>query len=243
MFEELRQQTAQLRSDAQDLRRKARKEPAQQARDDLFKQAAAKFKDAIGVLERGLRQLRRQGASTSPSSDMCKLLELVSQTYGSLGGTWRDAGDLSAALAQYETGDRYEEERRAQCHAQDSYNMVQRRVLQLMIQPGLLEQPGFKKEMNQVLATIVTQFDRGRSDTWGLADLVLMRILCGAEAADAASDLTRRIEDLEKTSADPNFYESTFHAVAALADEALGRDVRERLEELKQLMHRKGGLA
>jgi hypothetical protein len=242
MFEELRQQTAQLRSDAQDLRRKARKAPTQPARYEQFKQAAAKFKEAIDVLERGLRQLRRQGGA-SPPPDMCKLLELVSQTYGSLGGTWRDAGDLSAALAQYETGDRYEEERRTHCHAQDSYNMVQRRVVRLLMEPRLLEHPAFMEDMNRVLATIVTQFDRGRADTWGLADLVLMRILCGAEAAAAARDLKLRVADLEKTSADPNFYESTFHAVAALAEEGLGRGISERLEELKQLMQRKGGLA
>jgi hypothetical protein len=148
MFEELRQQTAQLRSDAQDLRRKARKAPAQLARDEQFKQAAAKFKEAIHVLERGLRQLRRQGGA-STASDMCKLLELVSQTYGSLGGTWRDAGDLSAALAQYETGDRYEEERRTRCHAQDSYNMVQRRVVRLLMKPTLLEDPAFMEDMNR----------------------------------------------------------------------------------------------
>jgi hypothetical protein len=70
-----------------------------------------------------------------------------------------------------------------------------------------------------------------------------MRILCGAEAADAASDLRLRVDELKKTSADPNFYESTFHAVAALAEENLGRGISERLEELKQLMQRKGGLA
>jgi hypothetical protein len=89
----------------------------------------------------------------------------------------------------------------------------------------------------------VTQFDHGGADTWGLADLVLMRILCGDEATAAARDLKLRVADLEKTSADPNFYESTFHAVAALAEEGFGRGISERLEELKQLMQRKGGLA
>ena len=33
-----------------------------------------------------------------------------------------------------------------------------------------LEQPAFIEDKNQVLASMVRQFDRGRADTWGLAD-------------------------------------------------------------------------
>lgn len=231
MTDELREQAARLRSDAQDLRRKARK-AAPSEQKELFDAAAAKFGEAIAVLERGLRRMRRQESSYSP--ELCRLLEALSQTYGSLGGTWRDAGKRDVALAQYKKGNDYEKERREHCGAQDSYNMVQRLVVQLLIG----KEPDFDAQLNEARNVIDEQFKHGRSDSWGLADLVLMKILCG-EDIDAA------IGELEKRNADTSFYESAFYAIAALVDEGLGKGelLGERLENLKRLLQRRGGLA
>lgn len=233
MIDELLAHAAQLRSDAQDLRRQARKATTPLERDGLFRSAADKFKEAIAVLERGLRTVRRQ--QTGHTLEVCSLLEGLSQTYGSLGGTWRDAGERARALEQYDKGNVYEEERREKCAAKDSYNMVQRLVIQVLINHS---EEKFVAELNEVRQVIAQQFDQGRNDSWGLADLALLQILCGAEIDTA-------LAELEKRNADATFYESAYHAIAALLEEGLGKGepLGERLEAFKRLLQRKGGLA
>lgn len=97
MIDELLKSAEQLRSDAQEKRRKARRETVQAKRDLLFNDAAVEFQKAITALERGLRTVRRKQDGYTP--DVCRVLEALSQSYGSLGGTWRDAGDRQRAGA------------------------------------------------------------------------------------------------------------------------------------------------
>lgn len=236
MIDELLESVAQHRSDAQDLRRKGRKEKEQAQRDRLFRAAAEEFQKAIAALERGLRTVRRQ--QDAYTQDVCRVLEALSQSYGSLGGTWRDAGDRPRAIDLYDRGNAYEEERRRNCAARDTYNMLQRLIVRLLTEPALIERADFVADLNAVREEIERQVGAGRDDSWALADLALARFLCGVEA-DAA------IADLERRKAEATFYESAYNAIAALLDEGLGKSnaLGERLEGFKRLLQRKGGIA
>lgn len=235
MIEDLLKNVAQLRSDAQDNRRRARKESDNVKRNPLFNAAAEKFQRAISDLERGLRAVRRQ--QSDYSTDVCLLLEALSQTYGSLGGTWRDAGNLERARDFYDAGNTYEEQRRQHCNAKDTYNMLQRLVVRVLENPQLVVQADFLADIQAVRVEIERQVNDGRDDSWALADLALARFLCGFDAGEA-------IIDLERRKADMTFYESAYNAVAALVDEGLGRglELGDRLESFKRLLQRKGGL-
>lgn len=235
MIDDLVQSVAKFRSDAQDNRRKARKETDAAKRERLFHAAVEDFQKAISYLERGLRTVRRQ--QEGYTKDVCALLELLSQSYGSLGGTWRDAGDRQRAMEQYDKGNEYEEERRQNCGAKDTYTMLQRLVIRLLIDPSRLEQPEFMAELNQVREEIERQRDSGRDDSWALADLALVRFLCGADADTA-------IANLQKRKAEATFYESAYNAVAALVEEGLGKGdaLGERLESFRRLLQQKGGI-
>lgn len=236
MFEELLQRVVQLRSNAQDQRRKARgiTDPAERAR--LFEAAAAEFLTAILDLEKGVRNARRQ--QPGYSKDVCRLLEALSQTYGSLGGTFRDAGDRSRAREKYDQGNEYEEQRRQHCSAKDTYNMLQRLVIRILEVPGRLQEPAFIKDMNAVREEIDREVNAGRDDSWALADLALANFLSGFPADSAIAFLERR-------NAEPSFYESAYHAIAALVAEGLGKDddLGRRLEDFMRLLKRKGGIA
>lgn len=202
----------------------------------LFEAAAAEFQKAITALERGLRTVRRQ--QDGFTGDVCRLLEALSQSCGSLGGIWRDAGDRARAKQSYDKGNGFEQERRDHCAAKDSYTMLQRLIVRLLDDPTLIGRPDVVADLDRIRNEIERQVEAGRNDSWALADLALARFLRGAEA-DAA------IADLERRTADATFYESVHTAIAALVDEGLGRGdaLGARLESFKRLLQRKGGLA
>ena len=235
MFDELLTRVTRRRSNAQGERRKAREAVNPAERTRLFNAAVAEFSAAILDLERALRTARRQQPGYTP--DVCRLLEALSQTYGSLGGTWRDVGDRVRARENYDQGNEYEKERRQHCGAKDTYNMLQRLVLRLLEIPGRLDEPEFKKEMYAVREEIEKEVDAGRDDSWALADLALANFLCGYPAGSAIAFLERR-------NAEPNFYESAYNGIAALVNEGLGKDneLGDRLAELMRLLKRKGGI-
>lgn len=237
MSENLIADATQLRSSAQDHRRKGREQlDRNRARStEEFDAAVAEFRKAITMLERGLRILRRTEPGHTP--DICRILEALSQTYGSLGGTYRDARELTQARDSYDRGNEYEEERRRHCAAKDTYNLFQRLIVRLLINPSLVADEAFRTDLAQVRQEIERQIRAGRNDSWALADLALVQILSGEEA-DAV------IADIEKGQADVAFFESTYNAVAALLREGLGEDhgLGQRMETFKRLLQRRGGL-
>lgn len=236
MIDAMLETATQLRGNAQDYRRKGREESDSARRNALFHAATEEFRKAIVSLERGLRALRRQ--RNDYSTEVCRVLEALSQSCGSMGGTYRDAGNLERAREYYDKGNGYEEERRRNCGAKDTYNMLQRLIIRLLINPGLLDDEGFVAELKGVGEEIDRQRLAGRDDSWALADAVLVEFLSGADAEKA-------IDDLESGQAGAPFYESTFNVVAALVAEGLGKghELGRRLEAFKGLLQRKGGLA
>jgi hypothetical protein len=242
--DEVLQTVRAARLDGQDLRRKARTEVKPEERDRLFREAEARFEGAITALKRALRSLRREQSEYSP--DVCLMLESLSQTLGSLGGTHRDAGNLVRAIARYDEGNEIEKERRQSCGARDSYNLLQRLVVRLLYPAvedeatasALLKKPSFAKELFDARQEIEDQVDAGRTDSWALADLALVRFLCGDDAGPA-------IEDLDRRKSEGSFYESAYAVTTALIKEGLGagEPLGARLEELQRFLKRKGGLA
>lgn len=247
MIEELTKSVDQLRDEAQADRTDARKaaEPAEGER--LFVSAIGKFEDAIRRLERGHRGVQRQQASRY-SADECVVLERLSQTYGSLGGTWRDfaltkAGPereelLGNARARYQRGNEYEEERRKSCRALDTYNMLQVLVVELLGNAALIDDLEFKTKLRSVQKEVERQVNAGRNDSWALADLALVTVLAGTAANQA-------LEDIERRNVHKSFYEATHTVVTSLLNEGLGNggDLTHRLRNFQGLLQRKGGLA
>ena len=236
MIDGLLASVAQMRNNAQDLRRRGRAESDPEKQAKLLAQAADGFMKSIAVLERGLRTARRE--QEKYSRDVCRVLEVLSQTYGSLGGTRRDARDLGQAQVCYDKGDEYEEERRRNCSAKDTYNMLQRLIVRLLLDPAELERAPFVAQLNDVRQEIERQVRDGRNDSWALADLAMVRFLCGSDAEVV-------IADLEKGQAEATFYESTYNVVLALLREGLGKGdpLGARLESFMLLLKRKGGFA
>ena len=221
-----------LRNNAQDARRNARKETAPEERSRLFNDAAVDFQQAITDLERALRTLRRQ--QDSYNVNVCGILEALSQTYGSLGGTWRDARDLKQAEKFYDIGNEYERERRINCGAHDTYNMLQRLIIRVLRKPALVNDAKFLEEIEEVRTELQRQ---NRTDCWGLADLALTEFLCGSSAEQV-------VKNLEHGDVTAMSYESTYNAVTALIAEGLGQEGKlgNQLESFRRLLQRKGGL-
>ena len=104
------------------------------------------------------------------SSDACAVLERLSQTYGSLGGTLRDFAltkadqerqkMLAEARSQYEQGNRYEDERRKHCGALDTYNMLQVLVELLGNAPPMIDDPEFVTKLGGVQKELEWQASR-----------------------------------------------------------------------------------
>jgi hypothetical protein len=230
MTDDLLTTVERYRADAQVARLDALKECDATQRDALFRNALALFQAAIILLNRGLRRVRRYDKGYT--KDVCRLLESLSQTHGSLAGTFRDTGDLQEAICHYDQGNLYEEERRQHCAASDTYKMLQRVIVRLLAEPGLALDSALLAELNAVRAEIERQKDKGRNDSWVLADLALTRILCGVDADEV-------VARLEGRKAEPQFYESTHNTVKALVDKGLGGA---RLEAFQRMLQRKGGL-
>jgi hypothetical protein len=204
-----------------------------------FDSAIAQLEEAIDDLEEMLGTVRQ----TQKWEQISPILEALSQTYGQLGGTWRDAKNFKKAEEYYDKGNEYEEERRRKGSAMDSYNLLQRLIVRLLGNPSLIDDAKFAAELKQVRNAIQEQFRYGRDDSWGLADLALVQILCSADADFVIADLEQRQQELQKGQADKSFYKSTYDVVAALIEEGLGKEgLGARLEEFKRLLQRKGGV-
>lgn len=246
MIKELTGSVDQLRDEAQAARKAARQSADPAKKEQLFASAREKLESAIRRLERGLRNVRRD--QKEHSSDACAVLERLSQTYGSLGGTLRDFAltkadqerqkMLAEARSQYEQGNAYEDERRKHCGALDTYNMLQLLVVELLGKAALINDHEFETKLRGVQKELERQVNAGRNDSWALADLALVSFLLRSPADHA-------LADIEQRNVHASFYEATHMVITNLLNEGLGGggDLTKRLEEFQRLLKRKGGLA
>jgi|SRR6516162_2766995 len=245
MIQELTESIDHLRDEAQADRKAARQSADPATREQLFTRAKEKFESAKRRLERGLRNVRRD--QEKHSSDACAVLERLSQTYGSLGGTLRDFAltkvdqerrkILAEARSQYEQGNTYEDERRKHCGALDTYNMLQVLVVELLGNSALVKDHEFETKLQGVRKELERQVNAGRNDSWALADLALVNFLLGSSADHA-------LADIEQRNVHASFYEATHTVIKNLLGEGLGSggDLGKHLEEFQRLLKRKGGL-
>lgn len=238
MNEQLVEDVRGRRLEAQEWRRDARKLPHDDPqRKLLLKDAASTLMRAISTLKREIRAI--EGRQPVEQKEKAALQELLSQTWGSLGGTYRDAKDYEKALKSYDDGNEVEEKRRREdgVRGLDSYNMVQRLLIQLLMDPTNLTKEEFVNELDSARRELDRQFQLGRRDGWALADAALIRFLRGEAAEEIVSDL-------ESRKLDTSFYESTSEAIGALLDEGLGRGtpLEDRLHQFRLMLRRRGGL-
>ncbi len=263
---ELRLESNIARKDAR-LKRGKMPLPLPAEADELFKKAASKLELAVGLLADEISNCRWQIAKgINRDDDICTLLETQSHTIGSLGGTWRDAGQFLKAIHYYDEGYRIELDRKTQCKHKDSYNLLQRIIVRILFAPesisgeypALVEGVNVLQALDEARKEIEAQVYAGRDDSWALADLALVRFLCNQPAEDAIKDLKileeqreeqrekqkETLTKLDKRNSDPSFYECTCQVVDALLDEGLGvrTPLASGLKEFRDLLKRKGGL-
>jgi tetratricopeptide (TPR) repeat protein len=217
-----------------------RADAQRQRKEKKWTDAARTFQKAIAALDRQLLVLRLRGPSNQ--DDLCKLLETLSQTYGSLAGTWRDAQDYAQAQKYYDKGNDAEKDRREHCGHLDSYNLLQRLVVRILEHPKdwkevVVDGMSLAEALSHARGVIAKQVEAGRHDSWALADLALVTILCDESAE-------RTLASLDKRHVDRAFYESTHKAVSALIAEGLGSgtELHERLIRFQEFLEQKGGL-
>lgn len=168
------------RARAQQERRKALREgvPDEQKSEGLD-QAAKILERQIVRLE---RQLRVERSHSEGADNVSELLAVLSQCLGSLGGTHRDAGRYDLAQASYERGFVFEKEFNAiavkkRPWEQASYNLLQRLVARVLVDPGVLQRHAFREELAEARQEIVNQIVSGRFDSWARADEELVNAL------------------------------------------------------------------
>jgi tetratricopeptide (TPR) repeat protein len=229
-----------------------RKQAKQMREDGNLEEANRLFKDAVNEYEKAIRVLRRElrnvrGAPERGLKEECEHLRLLSQTHGSLGGTWRDARRFDEAIKEYDEGYRIEEERKQRCQDDDSYNLLQRLVVRILRCPRALQDSsknvGSGLDVPHELTAACHEIERqvliqqSRNDSWAKADLVLVRALLRQTVKEA-------ISDLETANPDHSFYASTHEVIKSLLDEGLGRgqELGRWLQEFKLFLERRGGL-
>jgi len=227
-----------------------------------FGDAKNLFEAAVAEQQKAIRFLRRELNAVDENRDRGKkleLLRLLSQTYGSLGGTWRDAGRLEKvesekkavfekAIKEYDAGYEIEQERKHSYDDDDSYNLLQRIVIRILHSPSCLDdkdqavvrglnvpdclQAASKEIERQVID------EKTRTDSWAKADLVLVRALLG-------QPVTKALKDLETGNPDLSFYASTHTVIETLIEEGLGKNNRlgDLLREFQISLEQKGGIS
>lgn len=171
--------------------------------------------------------------STKPASEAeIMIAKELADCWGILGGVYRAEGldSLSKGIEAYDKGYIYESSGRF--HILSSYNRVNRLVVRILKDPGLLSVPPpvvedinepIKKTMPKLLSEadieIEQQLRAGRPDReWALADLAMVRILGGLPEVKVQSALT----DFDK-SAENNLYpyDSMLKVIRELVDRNL----------------------
>jgi Tetratricopeptide Repeats-Sensor len=234
-----------------------------QEAESFFESAVAEQQKAIRILRRELNSI---GEEREKKQEKLKLLRLLSQTYGSIGGIWRDAAHLEQpsndektndekrtelfkkAIDAYDQGYEIEKERKQFFNDDDSYNLLQRIVVRILHKPPSLDDSDQTVEgkltVRQALELAHEEIKRQvvnektRTDSWAKADLVLVRALLQEPAEKA-------LKDLEMENPDFSFYASTLTVIKALIEEGLGKDqeLGNRLQEFQLFLERKGGIS
>ena len=160
------------------------KTKAKNRRDDgLFQQGVDFAQEAIALLERELADASSQEWRSQVAAELA-------DCYGIIGGIQRRWGlaldgkerllHLEASRDAYEKG--YGCEREENCGVVNSYNLVNRLVGRVLLDPAIELDEDLRQAKDIVKAQLV---QKRKGDIWALADMALLRILL--READAVS--------------------------------------------------------
>jgi tetratricopeptide (TPR) repeat protein len=113
--------------------------------------------------------------------------------WGIRGGIYREEGEIAKAIDAYDTGFRFENERKYEINS--TYNTVNRLVLRLLRDPDLLKSPGssnvdsgLEKPITDLLTeagqAIEAKWQKMTDPVWALADMVMIKSIL--QAPDSA---------------------------------------------------------
>jgi tetratricopeptide (TPR) repeat protein len=203
----------------------ADKKMAQAARKDARTDGSTdgNYTKAITLIQRAVKTLEtvkprldsvEKGAV---SAEDCSLAEALADVYGSSGGIYRSAEKYKDSVKAYDDGAEIEQDQRF--GFVNSYNLTQRLVARVLLEPKNWIQPGqviegknFAELLGAATTTVETQTLGPRAnDVWAWADLAVLRILSGdAEGADIAFET---LVDLAKQ---PFVFDSTNSVISDL---------------------------
>jgi len=171
------------------LRAQRHKKAAMQARRGGDSAAAeAAFEEARLAMDEAFEEIESRGrfntALVAPLDQATKdQASELADCWGIRGGIYREEGQIDQAIAAYDRG--YAFEREPKYEIQSTYNTINRLVLRLLTNPGLLKEGGSKitdqrldRPLVELLAEAAQAIDakwRFMTDpVWALADMVLV---------------------------------------------------------------------
>lgn len=194
--------------------------------DDAVRQQRAAI-----ALHREIYEERLHGSEQDTSVEDAELHEAAQRLadhYGRLGGMYRRAEQLEAALDSYTRGSELERDWRLN----DSYNRTNKIAIALLIDPAQL--PELADEIKQAAQMIRGQVDRTRRDQWwAWADLGLLSLLDGRQR-----DAQWAYQQFEASGARRGDYEKTLavlrklHTSLATVQPALATTIARVIENL-----------
>jgi len=166
----------EAKSDAQAARKKNR-----------FDEAEDIMTEAVEDLESNMRDLHDEARSGERAKEIARAL---SDSYGTLGGIRRSAGRYEKSADAYDEGEKIESDRAF--GIVDSYNLTQRLVARVLIDPLCLVQEhmtikkaDFPDALSAAERKVTDQIEGPRiNDPWAQADRALILLLLGRESEE-----------------------------------------------------------
>ena len=180
------------------------------------------FEEGVGVVNEAIELLDGEFGSATSDAWRTRLASELADCHGLIGGLQRrwglasDAADeradhLRASVAAYEKGDA-EYEREEKFGVVNSYNLVNRLVSRLLLEPAV----DLSAEMTEAKGIVEGQLlQKRRGDVWALADQALLRLLLGE------ADHTSAWAPFRDKSPPDFAYESVLDTLELLAQVAL----------------------
>jgi hypothetical protein len=164
------------------------KSRAMDARDDGdFEGAIKLLSQARGELESELRDLEPKRAdSNAPGRFEQEVAAQLAHILGSMGGVYRRAKNYRASIASYDAGEKFENPE-APYEIVNSYNLVQRLVSRVFLNPRAVDEPEviveglpLAKALDSARREIERQLTgKRRHDEYAAADLAVVALLRG----------------------------------------------------------------
>lgn len=184
---------------------------AKSARDD------GDWEGALSDLQEAISTLQARKAGVSSSSPGALNAELA-DAYGLVGGVERRwglslsgderQGHLAASVAAYNRGFAYEEH--LPPNEANSYNLVNRLVARVLLNPGMLE--GIRGDLETAEDILTKQIESARQkDPWAYCDLGTIRLLLGKP------DALHTFKELDRLRTPRFVYDSTLATLEPLS--------------------------